>query len=379
MKSVLPILMRKEITQFRRNKVLPRLVVMMPIMLVLIMPLVTQMDIKNISVVVLDEDRSLLSTRIENHLANSDYFRMPESAYDYNQAVELMDQGRVDLIVSIPAHFERDMRNGHGKPISLTANAVNATKGGQGIQYATQTIISAVTEIAQESGLTGAAGLTASAVSQRSDLITVQNRYNPTSNYRHFMLPALMIMVLLLVCTFLPLLNIMTEKEHGTIEQINVTPVSRWEFILAKLIPYWLLALVMIGFAMLLAWAVYGLVPAGNPLQIFLGAFLFSLCMSGFSVTIANISNTMQQAIFVLFFFVIQFMLLSGLFTPICSMPAWAQVLTYAFPPRYVINIFRSVYLKGTLLSELWFDYTMLTLLSAAFYTLATFTYKKQN
>ena len=374
MKSVLPILMRKEITQFRRNKVLPRLVVMMPIMLVLIMPLVTQMDIKNISVVVLDEDRSLLSTRIESHLANSDYFRMPESAYDYNQAVELMDQGRVDLIVSIPAHFERDMRNGHGKPISLTANAVNATKGGQGIQYATQTIISAVTEIAAESGLSGGAGLSA-----EGGLITVQNRYNPTGNYRHFMLPALMIIVLLLVCTFLPLLNIMTEKEHGTIEQINVTPVSRWEFILAKLIPYWILALVMIGFAMLLAWAVYGLVPAGNPLNIFLGAFLFSLCMSGFSVTIANISNTMQQAIFVLFFFVIQFMLLSGLFTPISSMPTLAQWLTYAFPPRYVINIFRSVYLKGTLFTELWFDYTMLFILAAVFYTLATFTYKKQN
>ena len=363
--------MRKEITQFRRNKVLPRLVVMIPIMLVLIMPLVTQMDIKNISVVVLDEDHSVLSTRIDSHLANSDYFSMSETAFDYNQAVELMDQGRVDLIVSIPAHFERDMRRGHGKPISLTANAVNATKGGQGIQYATQTIVSAVMEIASESGLTVN-------TFQPTD-IRIQNRYNPTGNYRHFMLPALMIIVLLLVCTFLPLLNIMTEKEHGTIEQINVTPVSRWEFILAKLIPYWLLTLVMIGFAMLLAWAVYGLVPAGNPLNIFLGAFLFSLCMSGFSVTIANISNTMQQAIFVLFFFIIQFMLLSGLFTPISSMPTWAQWLTYAFPPRYVINIFRSVYLKGTLLSELWFDYSMLFLLAAVFYTLATFTYKKQN
>ncbi len=374
MRSILPILMRKEITQFRRNKVIPRLVVMMPIMLVLIMPLVTQMDIKNISVVVLDEDRSLLSTRIESHLANSDYFRTPESAYDYNQAVERMDQGRVDLIVSIPAHFERNMRNGHGKPISLTANAVNATKGGQGIQYASQTIISAVTEIAREKG-----GLAMDEIGLSNTLITIQDRYNPTGNYRHYMLPALMIIVLLLVCTFLPLLNIMTEKEHGTIEQINVTPVSRWEFILAKLIPYWLLALVMIGLAMLLAWAVYGLVPAGNPLNIFLGAFLFSLCMSGFSVTIANISNTMQQAIFVLFFFVIQFMLLSGLFTPISSMPTWAQWLTYAFPPRYVINIFRSVYLKGTLLSELWFDYTMLCALAIGFYTLATITYKKQN
>ncbi len=371
-RSILPILIRKELTQFRRNKFLPRLIVMMSIMLVLVMPLVTQMDVKNVSVAMLDNDRSSLSMRVENHLNNSDYFRLQTTAGSYDDAIIRLDQGEIDVIFSVPEHFERDMRNGHPKPILLIANGVNATKGGQGMQYAIQTIVSTIRESIQEKAMFAQdMGI--------SELITIQNRYNPTGNYRHFMLPALMVMLLLLICCFLPLLNIMTEKEKGTIEQINVTPISRLEFMLAKLIPYWIIALVMMGFAMLLAWAVYGLVPAGNPAWIFLAAFLFSLCVSGLAVTLANMSSTMQQAIFVMFFFVMIFMLMSGLFTPIDSMPTWAKWITYVFPPRHVISVFRSVYLKGTLLAELQVEFIMLTLLAIGFNVLAIITYKKQQ
>lgn len=371
-KSILPILIRKELIQFRRNKFLPKLLVMMPIMLVLVMPLVTQMDVKNVSVALLDSDRSSLSMRMESHLANSDYFRLQTTTGSYDDAIQRLDQGKIDIIISVPEHFERDLRSGHPKPILLTANGVNATKGGQGMQYAVQTIVSAIKEIMAEQGLTQTS-------SPNDGIVTIQNRYNPTGNYRHFMLPALMVMLLLLVSCFLPLLNIITEKEHGTIEQMNVTPVRRVEFILAKLIPYWVIGLVLLGFSMLLAWAVYGLTPAGNPALLFLASFLYSLCLSGFAVSIANVSSTMQQGIFVMFFFVMIFILMSGLFTPIESMPQWAQYITVAFPPRHVINVFRVVYLKGTLLSELRFEFIMLTLLAIGFNALATITYKKQN
>ena len=213
----------------------------------------------------------------------------------------------------------------------------------------------------------------------RTSLLTIQNRYNPTGNYRFFMLPALIIILLLLNSCFLPLLNIMTEKEQGTIEQINVTPITRLEFILAKLIPYWVMAILLVAFSILLAWVFYGLFPVGSTGVIFLAALLFSLCMSGLAVTIANKSDTMQQAIFVIFFFAMIFILMSGLLTPIHSMPTLVQYITYTFPTRYVINIFRAVYLKGTLLSELRFDLLMLTLLAVFFNVLATITYKKQQ
>ena len=367
--SVLKMLIRKELTQFFRNKFLPVLLVFMPIMLVLVMPLVSQMDIQSIKVAFIDHDRSTLSMRMESHIANSDYFHIQNGFRDYEEAIEQLDKGKVDVIITVPEHFERDMQDGQAKSILIVANAVNATKGGQGMQYAVQTIASAVTEITREQGLP---------VGETSPF-TIQNRYNPTSNYRIFMLPALIIILLLLNSCFLPLLNIMTEKEQGTIEQINVTPVTRLEFILAKLIPYWVMALLLVAFSILLAWVFYGLFPAGSVAVIFLAALLFSLCMSGLAVALANLSDTMQQAIFVIFFFAMIFILMSGLLTPIQSMPFWVQCITYTFPTRYVIDVFRSVYLKGTLLSELRFDLLMLTALAVIFNVLATVTYKKQQ
>ena len=367
--SVLKILIKKELTQFFRNRFLPILLVFMPIMLVLVMPLVSQMDIQNVKVAFIDHDRSTLSMRMESHISNTDYFRIQSGFRDYEEAIQQLDKGKVDVIIIIPEHFERDMQSGQAKSILIVANAVNATKGGQGIQYALQTIASAVTEISREQGLP---------VGEDSP-ITIQNRYNPTGNYRFFMLPALIIILLLLNSCFLPLLNIMTEKEHGTIEQINVTPITRLEFILAKLIPYWVMAIFLVAFSILLAWVFYGLLPKGSVGAIFLSAFLFSLCMSGLAVTIANKSDTMQQAIFVIFFFAMIFILMSGLLTPIYSMPMWVQCITYTFPTRYVINIFRAVYLKGTLFSEFRFDMLMLTFLAVAFNVLATVTYKKQQ
>ena len=367
--SVLKMLIHKELTQFFRNKFLPALLIFMPIMLVLVMPLVSQMDIQNVKVAFIDHDRSTLSMRMESHISNTDYFRIQSGFRDYEEAIQQLDKGNVDVIITIPEHFERDMQSGQAKSILIVANAVNATKGGQGIQYAVQTIASAVTEISREHGMPA----------RNASQITIQNRYNPTGNYRIFMLPALIIILLLLNSCFLPLLNIMTEKENGTIEQINVTPITRLEFILAKLIPYWVMAMFLVAFSILLAWVFYGLIPAGSTAVIFLAAFLFSLCMSGLAITLANLSDTMQQAIFVIFFFAMIFILMSGLLTPIHSMPIWVQCITYTFPTRYVIDIFRSVYLKGTLLSEFRFDLLMLTLLAVVFNVLATITYKKQQ
>ena len=192
------------------------------------------------------------------------------------------------------------------------------------------------------------------------------------------MIPALMIILFILVCGFLPALSIVGEKESGTIEQINVTPVSRFTFTLAKLLPYWLIGLFVLTVAMCLAWAVYGLTPEGTVGSIYLGAMLFILTISGFSLTIANFSETMQQTMFVMFFFIMIFILMSGLLTPIDSMPAWARKITVVLPPRYFVEILRSVYLKGAALAELWSNYLALGIFAILFNTLAAVTYKKQ-
>mgnify|MGYP006368443125 FL=1 len=193
------------------------------------------------------------------------------------------------------------------------------------------------------------------------------------------MIPALMIIIFILICGFLPALSIVGEKESGTIEQINVTPVSRFSFILSKLLPYWIIGLFVVTIAMIIARLVYGLAPIGSVGTIYLGALLFILTISGLSLTVANFSETMQQTIFVMFFIIMVNMLMSGLLTPIDSMPEWAQNFTLILPPRFFIEILRSVYLKGTTIAELWNNFVALGLFAIIFNSLAAITYKKQS
>ena len=171
--------------------------------------------------------------------------------------------------------------------------------------------------------------------------------YNKNQNYKLFMIPALLAIVMMLMTGFLPTLNIVGEKEAGTIEQINVTPVSKWAFILSKLIPYWFIALFVVTVSLVLAWAVYGITCAGSLLWVYVLAMLLALFFSSLGLIISNYSDTMQQAIFVMWFFVVCIMLLSGLFTPTRSMPWWAYLTTYINPMHYFIDAIRTVFIRG--------------------------------
>lgn len=361
------VLLQKEFLQIRRNPFLPRLIIAFPILIMLIMPMIMTMDVRNVNVAVVDLDRSTASRRIASHIGASEYLSLAETTSEFGSAMKRLEDGAVDVIVEIPADFERDLAVATPERIAITANAVNAIKGSMGMQYLMQTIAHTLSELRGEQNPL-----------ETTELITVQNRFNPTLDYRHYMIPALMIMLFILLCGFLPALSIVGEKESGTIEQINVTPVGRLTFTLAKLLPYWLIGLLVLTVAMFVARSVYGLAPTGAIGAIYLGAMLFILTISGFSLTVANFSDTMQQTMFVMFFFIIIFILMSGLLTPIDSMPAWAQRFTLILPPRYFVEILRSVYLKGTTIAELWGSYVALGVFAIFFNTLAAITYKKQ-
>lgn len=370
---ILGVLLRKELLQLRRNPFLPKLLVAFPLMVLLVMPWTMQMDIKNVHLTVLDNDQSSLSLRIRSHLSASSYFIDAGTYPDYQSASDAMDRSEVDVIVSIPQGFERNMLSEDRDPVLIEANGVNAMKGQLGIQYAMQTLYSTLKEYQAEHGLT---------TSLTEGQISVKEMYNPTGNVKFYMLPAIMIIVILLICGFMPALSIVMEKESGTIEMVNVTPVSRIEYILAKLIPYWVAGEVIFCEAMLLAGCFYGLWPLGGwsaLITIIPASLLFVLVMSSFSLFIANVSDNLQQAVMLMFFFMMNFMLLSGILTPISSMPHGFRYITYLLPPRYIIHIMRSVYLKDTLLTELWPDFLALAIIASLFIFIAIRTYKKQS
>ncbi len=309
-------LIQKEFLQIRRNAFLPRLIVAFPIIIMCVMPWVMQMEVKNIVVDVVDIDHTVESQRLVQQIAASNYFIFGGQKATYAEAVKDIEKGRADVILEI-----RDGR------YLIAANAVNGTKGSMGSAYLSQIITShQPIPILQAS---------------------ILNLYNKGQDYKLFMIPALFAIVMMLMTGFLPTLNIVGEKEAGTIEQINVTPVSKWSFILAKLIPYWLIALFVITVCLLLAWLVYGITPVGPVWLIYVLAMLLALFFSSFGLIVSNYSDTMQQAMFVMWFFVVSIMLLSGLFTPTRSMPQWAYLTTYINPMHYFIDAIRTVFIRG--------------------------------
>ena len=313
-------LIQKEVLQIRRNAFLPKLIIMFPILIMCVMPWVMQMEVKNIVVDVVDIDHTVESQRLVQQIAASNYFIFGGQKSTYAEAMKDIEKGRADVILEI-----RD-----GKYL-IAANAVNGTKGSMGSAYLSQIV---------------------SAPFSASSATSVLTLYNKQQNYKLFMIPALFAIVMMLMTGFLPTLNIVGEKESGTIEQINVTPVSKWSFILAKLIPYWLIALFVITVCLLLAWLVYGITPAGPLWLVYVLAMLLALFFSSFGLIVSNYSDTMQQAMFVMWFFVVSIMLLSGLFTPTRSMPQWAYLTTYINPMHYFIDAIRTVFIRGGGLHE---------------------------
>ena len=349
---MLKFLIEKEFKQLLRNSFLPRLIIGYPCIVMIIMPWATNMEIKNISVNVVDNDHSVVSQRLIHKIDASSYFRLNNLSPTYNSALRDIESGDADVILEIPRHFEKTLENGEASHVLLAANAVNGSKGGLASSYMTATLADYNAQLHAENPSSGIVQEAASSV-QPSVSVSEKNLYNPHLNYKLFMVPALMVMLVTVICGFLPALNIVSEKEVGTIEQMNVTPVGKFKFILAKLIPFWVVGFVVLTLSFGFAWLIYGILPVGSLGIIYLLSALFVLVMSGFGLVISNHSATMQQAMFVMFFFMIILLLMSGLFTPVMSMPQWAQIITILNPLKYFVDIMRMVYLKGSGLTDL--------------------------
>ena len=352
-------LIQKEFIQIRRNAFLPRLIILFPIVIMCVMPWVMSMEVKNIVVDVVDIDHTVESQRLVRQIAASNYFIFNGQKASYQEAMKDVEKGHADIILEI-----RD-----GKYL-IAANAVNGTKGSMGSAYLSQIVNSQLSTPNSQRLRVG---------EQSSGILSTLNLYNKHQNYKLYMIPALLAIVMMLMTGFLPTLNIVGEKESGTIEQINVTPVSKWAFILSKLIPYWFIALFVVTICLLLAWLIYDLTPAGPLWLVYVLAMLLALFFSSFGLIISNYSDTMQQAIFVMWFFIVCIMLLSGLFTPTRSMPDWAYLTTYINPMHYFIDAIRTVFVRGGGFREVAHQVLALLAIGLFMATWAVRSYKKNN
>ncbi|WP_114782591.1 ABC transporter permease [Botryobacter ruber] len=366
-------LLQKEFRQIFRDKAILRIIFAIPMIQLIILPQAADYEMKNIRLSVIDHDRSEYSRKLVQKVTASGYFLLNSYTASYTEAMHEVEEDRADLILEIPARFERTLVRENEAMLYMSINAINGVKANLGGAYL-RTIIQ---DYNQEIRLKW---LQQPRFSPETRIeVTPTNWYNPLMHYKNFMVPGILVILVTMVGSFLSSLNIVREKEVGTMEQINVTPIRKHLFILGKLIPFWILGLVVLTTGLIISWALYGITPVGSFFTIYVFAAVYLLALMGLGLIVSTYADSQQQAMLISFFLMMVFVLLSGLYTSIESMPKWAHYITYLNPVAYFIEVIRLVVLKGAGLHEIRQQLLIMLGFAVVLNTWAVLSYQKRS
>jgi len=343
----LKFILRKEFRQIFRDPGILRIILIMPVIQLLILPWAADYEIKNIKLAVVDHDHSEYSRQLINKITSSGYFILTDYSSSYEHSLEKIESDQSDLVLQVPDHFEKDLVKEDEAKLFMAINAINGVKANLGGVYLRSIIQDYNKQVRTE-------WIQFPRFSPETQIeVTSSNWFNPLMNYKYFMVPGILVILLTLVGSNLAAINIVKEKEIGTIEQINVTPIKKFHFVLGKLIPFWLLGLLVLTIGLTIARVAYGIIPAGSFLTIYVFAAVYLLAVLGLGLLISTYSRNQQQAMLLSFFLMMIFILLGGLYTSIDSMPEWAKWITRFNPVSYFIEVMRMVVLKGSSLADI--------------------------
>jgi ABC-2 type transport system permease protein len=364
-------LIRKEFLQIFRNKFISKAIFGVPLVQMLILVPAVTFEIKNVDLTIIDKDMTPVSRGLINKLEGSTFFKVAFSTFSENEANNLLHRNKCSAILQIPSGFGKDI--GTGKPglLLITIDAINASTAQLTWAYLNGIIRDYNMDIIKENISTN--------LLAPSPMIQITNRYwyNELLNYNYYMLPGILVILVTAIGFLLAGLNMVREKEIGTIEQINVTPVRKYHFIIAKMVPFLLIGLVDLALGLVIGKLAFNIPFEGSILLMFLGAFVFLIAVLGMALFISTFSGTQQQYMFVAFFCMIIFILMSGIFTPYESMPMWAQDFNLINPVAYLMRINRMVMLKGSTLNDISRELYSLMIIALCFSSLAVRQYRK--
>lgn len=339
-------LVRKEFLELRMNPRLFGVVIVAPILQLTMLGYAATTDITDVPVVIADGDRSPASRALIGRFEGSRNFSVVGVVTTVAEIEPWLERGRAWLAVSVPAGYGRDLGAGREVTLQVVADGTDSNSTTVALGYATALVGQYAREIVEaRAGGTAVPGIDA----------RIRVWFNPQLESRHFMIPGVLALILLVVTANLAAMAIVREKELGTLEQLNVTPLKRWELVVGKLLPYGVIALVDVF--LVVAVAVFWFeVPLRGSLALLVGmSLVYVICTLGLGLFISTISETQQQAMMTAtFFFLMPMIYLSGFIFPIENMPAVIQYFTYLIPLRYFLVIVRGIFLKGIGLELLW-------------------------
>lgn len=342
-----------------------------PLIQLLLLPMAANLTIKNINIAIVDHDHSVTTQKLADKILSSGYFKLANYTDFNSKANKLIENDKADIVLEIPQNFGRNLIRDKSQNIAIEVNAINGVKATVGFAY----LSSIITDF---NNTLRAEWVQPELVSATPTIDVVTSFwYNPLLSYYVFMVPGILVSLITGVAGLSAAFNIVKEKEIGTIEQINVTPIKKWQFILGKLIPFWLTGIVVFTFGLLIARLIYGIVPLGHfiVLYAFLATYMFAIL--GFGLLISTYTETQMQANSLMFLFMMIFNMMSGLFTPFDSMPQWAQFVAHLFPVSYFIQVMRMVVIKGSGFSDIAYNIGAVFLIGLVLNTWAILNYRK--
>jgi len=361
-------IIRKEFIQLFRNKVMARIIFILPMVQLLILAYTATFEIKVIRLHVVDYDRSRTARDLTGHFSGSPFYKIVNYTNSNRLADEDIMSGKAQQVITIPAGFEKDLNTTGMAKVQLVTDAIDGAAAALMNAY-TLSIIQDfnINLIVESSGLPAEERIKTS----------WSFWFNPELNYKNYMVPGILVLLVTIIGMFLSGMNMVKEKEIGTIEQINVTPVRKYQFIIGKLLPYWIIGLAELAFGLVLAKLVFNIPILGSVWLIFLVAAVYLLVVLGLALFISTKTNTQQQTMFLSWFFLVIFILMSGLFTPVDSMPQWAKVINWFNPIAYFVEVIRMIMLKGSGFMDVLRNLILLGIYAAVALTVAVWQYRK--
>ncbi len=369
--KVLWFILQKEFKQIIRDKTILPLVFVLPLVQLGILPIAMDFEVNQINVVMIDNDHSSWSDQLVQKIGASGHFNIVANKAGYKQALEYLKKGEADVVVEIPNSFEKSLVNENRAAINMSVDAINGTKSSLGTAY----LVAVISEYNRNIQIFNDQKLVA------PQTIAVESSvwFNPFANYNWFIVPGIMAFLLTIFAGSISALNIVKEKEIGTIEQINVTPIKKWQFVLGKLLPFWLAGMLILTVSLLVARWFYGIRIVGSISILYALAGIYLVALLGFGLFISTISSNQLQSMFLSFFFIMIFALMSGLFTSVESMPEWARYIANSLPITYFMKALRMVILKGSSLVQLKDIFLILIGFAIGLNGLAVWNYKKTS
>jgi ABC-2 type transport system permease protein len=344
----------------------------MPTAQLIIIPLAMNFDVRDINISVVDGDHSTLSQKLIAKVGASGYFKLTPPQLSYKEALQQIEKEEADLVMEIPAGFERNLIREGTQKIALSVDGINATRATLGAAYLNSIIADFNKDMPLNSTIVGRNIIPPATID-----ITYSNWFNPLAEYKYYIVPGVLVLLLTMIGGFISALNIVKEKESGTIEQINVTPIKKWQFILGKMIPFWIIGMIVFSLGLLVTRLVYGILPEGNIAVLYLFASVYLIALLGFGLLISTYSDNQLQAMFIAFFFMMIFMLMSGLFTSVESMPSWARMIANLTPITHFIKVIRMIVLKGSGFRDIGMEFLYMVLFAVVLNSWAIWHYRK--